>query len=108
MPWIIFDAYQKNPLFGRPNETPTSFELNESVRKTTELNLAWLRRPPNTQACLAEDLMLVAVDAPKTFAKMISAAFLTPPKNWRAPVATHHLRAALLLNGREIVGMDQE
>jgi hypothetical protein len=85
---LNYEAYEL-AVFGITNThlQSTSFELNEKVRKMTELKLSWFRGAPNAQARLVEDLMVAAVQAPKTFAKMFCAAFLTPPKNWRARAA---------------------
>jgi hypothetical protein len=48
---------------------------------------AWLKGGDNAHESLVQDLMRIAVTRYKIFCKMIVAAFLTPPKNWRERVA---------------------
>jgi hypothetical protein len=94
MRWLMYEEYEL-AVFGhtnRANQT-TSFELSKGVRKMSDLNLSWLRGRPNPQARLVEDLMVTAVQAPKTFAQMFCAACLSPPKNWRARAAANRLKA---------------
>jgi len=62
---------------GRANETATTFELNETLRKQAELLLRG--RPPDDPGVF-EDLVRLAVEAPQSFAAMLGATLLTPPK----------------------------
>ena len=63
---------------GWANETATAFELNETVRKQAEL---LLRGRPSDDPGVFEDLVRLAVEAPQSFAAMLGATFLIPPKN---------------------------
>ena len=60
------------------NETATAFELNETLRKQAEL---LLRGRPSDDPGVFEDLVRLAVEAPQSFAAMLGATFLIPPKN---------------------------
>ena len=49
--------------------------------------LGWLRGDDNPYESLVQDYMRMAVERFKIFCKIYVAAFLVPPKNWRARVA---------------------
>jgi hypothetical protein len=62
---------------GWANETATAFELNETLRKQVELQL---RGRPSDDPGVFEDLVRLAVEAPQSFAAMLGATLLIPPK----------------------------
>ena len=62
---------------GWANETATAFELNETVRKQAEL---LLRGRPSDDPGVFEDLVRLAVEAPQSFAAMLGAILVIPPK----------------------------
>lgn len=56
-------------------------------RKKKTRPLDWLRGDDDAYESLVRDYMRMAVEHYKAFGKMFVAAFLVPPKNWRARVA---------------------
>jgi hypothetical protein len=59
----------------------------QAVRKKKTRLLGWLRGDDDPYESLVQDYMRMAVVAYKPYCKIYVAAFLTPPKNWRARVA---------------------
>ena len=58
-----------------------------ALRKKNTRPLGWLRGDDDPYESLVQDYMRMAVERFKIFCKIYVAAFLVPPKNWRARVA---------------------
>jgi hypothetical protein len=68
----------------------TPLTLGEAPPRSARQNtrpLGWLRGGDDAYESLVQDYMRMAVEAYKCFCKYYVAAFVTPPKNWRAKVA---------------------
>jgi len=90
LPLIIFEQHEP-PIPAEP--APTREESNQAILNTNRTRSSvqtkksrpfeWLRGGPNAPTGLVQDLMTLAVEKPKTFCRMLCAAFLVPPKNSR-------------------------
>jgi hypothetical protein len=76
---LVLEATEKS-LPHCADETPTAFERNETLRKQTK---EFLRRRPPADPALFENLVHLSVEAPESFAQMLGAALLTPPRRTR-------------------------
>jgi hypothetical protein len=59
-----------------------------SVRRKQPRSFTLPREGPNAEV---QGLMHLSIERPKAFGKLFSAAFLTPPQNWRALARKHGL-----------------
>jgi hypothetical protein len=83
--WIrLLDVEEYEAALGYPRMTEIDSDETAEERSKRQ-QLAWSYVPP-WLAKQVENYMVLARWRPKVFAKMFCAAFLTPPRNWRARV----------------------